>query len=60
MSVKGFINNTNYFLGVCYRRTFVASVCCLVTLFRKITEIFADNKRVKEERGEKDIRDKEE
>jgi hypothetical protein len=53
MSVKGFTGDTNLFLGVRYRRTLAARACRLVTLFRKMTEIFAGKaKELKKRRRE--------
>jgi hypothetical protein len=51
MSVKGFTDNTNLFLGVCHRHTPAACARRLATLFRELTEIFDDKaEKLKEEK----------
>jgi hypothetical protein len=59
MSVKGFIDNTNSFLGVYYCRTSAAYTRCLVTLFKEITKIFDNKTKKLKKREEKNIKGKE-
>jgi hypothetical protein len=51
MSVKGFTDNTNPFLGVRHRRTPAARARRLATLFGEMAETFNDEAEERRRRG---------